>query len=47
MNRDFVTASAARQSMQPEGLDCFTAFAMTTKKSQLSPSCVAAKKENI
>jgi hypothetical protein len=29
MNRDFVTASEARQSMHPEVMDCFTAFAMT------------------
>ena len=29
LNADFVTASAARQSMQSEGMDCFTSFAMT------------------
>jgi hypothetical protein len=29
LNKDFVTASEARQSMQSEVMDCFTAFAMT------------------
>jgi len=29
LNKDFVTASVARQSMQPEVMDCFTLFAMT------------------
>jgi hypothetical protein len=29
LNRAFVTASVARQSMQSRDMDCFTAFAMT------------------
>jgi hypothetical protein len=29
MNKDIVTASEARQSMQSGVMDCFTAFAMT------------------
>jgi hypothetical protein len=29
LNRAFVTASVARQSMQSGDMDCFTAFAMT------------------
>jgi hypothetical protein len=29
LNRVFVTASVARQSMQSRDMDCFTAFAMT------------------
>jgi hypothetical protein len=29
LNSDFVTASEARQSMQSDFMDCFTAFAMT------------------
>jgi hypothetical protein len=32
MNREFVTASVAWQSMQLEFMDCFTAFAMTVQK---------------
>jgi len=34
MNKDLVTASKARQSMQSEVMDCFTAFAMTGKSRQ-------------
>ncbi|MFZ2122993.1 MAG: hypothetical protein WAV14_06350, partial [Rhodoferax sp.] len=29
LNKNFVTASVARQSMQSRDMDCFTAFAMT------------------
>jgi hypothetical protein len=29
MTKEIVTASAARQSMQPDVMDCFTSFAMT------------------
>jgi stage V sporulation protein SpoVS len=30
LNKNFVTASVARQFMQSEVMDCFTAFAMTS-----------------
>jgi hypothetical protein len=36
MNRDFVIASEARQSMQPEVMDCVTAFAMTATANPIS-----------